>query len=301
MIDDLVQGPVAVALAVTAAIAWWLGARARGRADADASHADGCLAAVAHLLDLGAVVQQGSARGAGTRARQSWRDTIVESAARALAHERDEAAAAAAGQAPAPARDDGAATMATLRRVAGTLTALSDALARRTLAPRAHDIAARLALAEGLSGSRRTLDALIAAGTSDAVIDAFEAGALSHVLTTAELLAAYFPADADLGLLVESYAAAAALLRLQLALAGIVVVVPRFLGLDPGLGTKLESLDRRELRLIPEIAAAAGRAGEQAGYDAVVVVDCTVPGRVGLGGRRPATVVVWERASWRTP
>jgi hypothetical protein len=296
MTADLALAAGGLGLAAAAAIAGWLAARAIGRAAADARHADACLEAVARLLDLGDLGPRSKARDARVTDFRSWRDAIVE-----RVQECERRAAPAAGAVPVLSRDEGEATVATLRRVAGTLTALSDALARGKLAPRAHDIAARLALEEELFATRRTIDALIAAGTPDAVIDAFEAGALSHVLTTAELFAAYFPADADLALFAESYAAAAALLRLELAYAGIAVVVPRFLGPDPGRDAEHESLDRRELRRIPEIAAAAGRAGERAGYDEAVVVDCTVPGRIGLGGRRPATVVVWERASWRAP
>lgn len=284
-------GACGVALSLGAALVWRRGERARAQANAAERHADRHLRAVADALDL-AEPQRRPASGRRAKAGLDWRSAVHERIQRL----RTECDAALAASDPSTPRNEG--TPVTLAHVRDILSVLSDALAQGSLAPRALDLASRLGIESDLSATGRALDTLVEAGNSEAIVDGLEAGALDHVLTTAELLAAYFPADGDLSQLTEGYGAAAALLRLDLAMRGRVVRLPRSLTTVSGHDVVIERFDRRELRRIPEIADIANRVGDRAGYTAMVV-DCIAPGWTGPGGSRPATIVAWDRASWR--
>jgi type II secretory pathway pseudopilin PulG len=128
--------------------------------------------------------------------------------------------------------------------------------------------------------------------------NALSAGLLNDLMTTAPLLSAYFGGDPSLATVVEGYLCAAAALKLALLERAISVDVPAIFSIVPRSEAHGDTVDGRELRHIPAARAHANRMADRLMPGESLVVYCSVPGWTGRDGKRPPSLVFWNRASW---
>jgi hypothetical protein len=126
-----------------------------------------------------------------------------------------------------------------------------------------------------------------------------ERGELDELLTIGPLLNAYFPANAELGIVPAALAAVNRLVCFILATCEVTIRIQRPLSIVDVGTPGIEPFDRREVRRVEPIRERAAREARTLAEGKLLVVDCTRPGwsAPGKTSREPRSTI-FDPASW---